>query len=295
MAKLSKRNYTFLNLYSYYIPSVADLFIILAWFIVGVVFANIITLAFNLFSPEMREVSLIVAYPLMFLPAMIYANYKSQKNSMDKRGVKLDSNNFGKGGAAVALLTVAVGTLTLGFFADYFTTILPEIPEWLEEMLKSMTQGTLWINFVCVSIFAPIFEEWLCRGMVLRGLLHNGSKPVWAIVISAVFFAVIHANPWQAIPAFLLGCFFGLVYYKTGSLKLTMFMHFFNNTFALVLSHLDATKDLENWKDFLGVPAYWIYLAASAALAAVAVIYFLKMPDKTEKGGMDDIPCLFEQ
>lgn len=72
---------------------------------------------------------------------------------------------------------------------------------------------------------------------------HHGIKPVWAIFWSAVFFAFIHLNPWQAVPAFILGCLFGYVYYKTGSLKLTMLMHFTNNTFSLIFSNIDKFKD----------------------------------------------------
>ncbi len=79
-------------------------------------------------------------------------------------------------------------------------------------------------------------------------------------MISAVFFAVIHLNPWQAIPAFLLGCLFGYVYYRTGSLKLTMLMHFANNTFALAVAHIDAFEEAESWLDVLPGARYWICL-----------------------------------
>lgn len=295
MARLSKKNYTFLNRYSYYVPTVADLFILLVWFIVGIVLANVITLAFAAASSAAKEVSILVAYPIMFLPAMIYASYKSQSNSMNKSGVKVDSNNFAPKGAVLCTALVVIGTLALGFCSEAITSILPEMPEWLEDMLSSMTQGTVWINFICVCIFAPIFEEWLCRGMVMRGLLHNGSKPVWAIVISAIFFAVIHANPWQAVPALMLGAFFGLVYYKTGSLKLTMLMHFTNNTLALILGNIDATKDLEYWRDIIDGPEYWVYLGASILLVALIVKAFLDIPNKHGKGGMDPVPSLFEQ
>ncbi|MDO5321925.1 MAG: CPBP family intramembrane metalloprotease [Bacteroidia bacterium] len=295
MARLTKKNYTFLNRYTYYIPTVADLFILLVWFIAGILLANVITLAFAAAGSAAREVSILVAYPIMFLPAMIYASYKSQSNSMNKSGVKVDSRNFEPKGAVLCTALVVIGTLALGFCSDAITSILPEMPEWLEDMLSSMTQGTVWINFLCVSIFAPIFEEWLCRGMVMRGLLHNGSKPVWAIIISSIFFAVIHANPWQAVPALMLGAFFGLVYYKTGSLKLTMLMHFTNNTFALILGNIDSTKDIESWREFIDGPEYWVYLGVSVLLVALIVKTFLGLPDKHEKGGMDPVPCLFEQ
>lgn len=295
MARLSKKNYTFLNRYSYYVPTVTDLFIMLVWFIAGIVLANAITLAFAAAGNAAREVSILVAYPVMFLPAMVYTSYKSQKNSMSKSGIKLDSNNFGKKGPALCCLLVIIGTLALSFFSDFFTSLLPEMPEWLEDMLNSMTQGTVWINFICVSIFAPIFEEWLCRGMVMRGLLHNKMKPIGAILVSAFIFALIHANPWQAVPAFLLGSLFGLVYYKTGSLKLTMLMHFTNNTFALILGNCNATKDLESWKDLIGTPDYWFDLAACILVVGLVVKLFLEMPNKYDKGGMDPVPCLFEK
>ena len=145
------------------------------------------------------------------------------------------------------------------------------MPEWLEEALKSMTSGNFWLNFLCVSIFAPIFEEWLCRGMILRGLLDRGVKPVWAIIFSAVFFGLIHLNIWQMIPAILIGVVLGYVYWKTRSLKLTMLMHFTNNTMSLILSRIDSLQDAESWVQVLGS---WYWLAFAACLLLV-VLFFI--------------------
>ena len=58
------------------------------------------------------------------------------------------------------------------------------------EAMSSLTGGPFWSSFLVTAIFAPIFEEWLCRGMILRGLLTK-IKPAWAIIISALFFALI--------------------------------------------------------------------------------------------------------
>ena len=143
------------------------------------------------------------------------------------------------------------------------------MPQWLENQLKAMTSGNFFLNFICVSLMAPFFEEWLCRGMVLRGLLNykrkkkdgstaTGIKPVWAIFCSAVFFAFIHLNPWQAVPAFILGCLFGYVYYRTGSLKLTMLMHFTNNTFSLIFSNIDKFKDAKTFFDIMSPLEYGV-------------------------------------
>ncbi|MBQ2107889.1 MAG: CPBP family intramembrane metalloprotease, partial [Bacteroidales bacterium] len=224
-------NYKFLDKFSWYIPGVGGMFGLLAWLLVGALLGSValFILIAVLGKEAGSEYGNLISYPLMFVPAMIYTAVKSSSLSMTESGVKLDSNNFAPLGSVLCILLAAVGTLAIGFWAEAISSLLPDMPPALEEALKSLTSGNVILNFICVSIFAPVCEEWLCRGMVLRGLLKRSRiKPVWAIVISAVFFALIHLNPWQAIPAFLFGCLFGYVYYKTGSLKLTMLMHCVN-------------------------------------------------------------------
>ena len=299
MARRRKpRNYRFLEKFNWYVPGVADLFILLGIFLLGALLGNLVTLPFiAIFGQEAgMEYGMLVSYPLMFIPPMLYASVKSRNNSFTHDGLKVDNRHFSPLGGALCALFVVLGTLALAFCVDPLIALLPEMPAALEELLKGLTQeGNLLLNFLTVSIFAPFFEEWLCRGMVLRGLLGNGVKPVWAIVISALFFAFIHLNPWQAIPAFLLGCLFGYVYYKTGSLKLTMLMHFTNNTFSLVMSNIDAFKDVESWLDILPGMQYWILFAACLLLLILVVRAFGRIPQEYGKGNLDPVKPLFEE
>lgn len=150
--------------------------------------------------------------------------------------------------------------------------LLPDMPSWLEETMKKMLENTpVWVTLISVSVFAPLFEEWLCRGIVLRGLLKT-MRPFSAIAVSAAFFAILHMNPWQAIPAFLLGILFGYAYYKTGSLKLTMLMHCVNNTSAVILSRIPEFKDAETFMDILSPWAYWSIFAASLLIVACSIV-----------------------
>ncbi len=288
-------NYGFFSKFTYYVPGVADLFILLVFLLVGVLLGNLVSLLFGLFldQKDFVEYAMLVSYPLMFIPPMIYAGVKSAGKSFNNQGVRLDSNHFKPMGGLVCALLATVATLALGFCSDAITSAMPQMPEWLETIMESMTSGTLWINILCVSIFAPLFEEWLCRGMVLRGLLGNGVKPIWAIVISAAFFALIHMNPWQAVPAFLLGLLFGYVYFRTGSLKLTMLMHCVNNSFALLFSNIPAFKDMESWRDIFSGPEYWIIMASCLILSILSVLAFNKIALVKESGNSDSVPALF--
>lgn len=214
-------------------------------------------------------------------------------------GRSMDSSeHFGKSGLLLAIM-VMLATVAMSFLMDIINSQMPPMPEWLESTLKGMTQGNVIINFICVSLMAPFFEEWLCRGMVLRGLLNyrrrpgadgtprHGMKPVWAIVISAAFFALIHMNPWQAVPAFGLGCLFGYVYYRTGSLKLTMFMHFTNNTIALIAGNIDSLKDADTWLDIMPVWAYCVIAVVFLAYLYIFIKRINEIPLNSPQGNCD--------
>ena len=292
------RNYGFYEKFSYYLPGVADMFILLALLLLGTLLGSLLTIPFValLGREASSQYATFISYPLMFIPPMIYASIKSRNASMVVKGLKLDSSHFSPLGGTVCAILVMLGTLALGMASDPLTNLLPQMPAWLEDALKGLTSSdNLLINFLLVSLFAPFFEEWLCRGIILRGLLGNHLKPIWAIVISAAFFAFIHLNPWQALPAFLLGCLFGYVYYKTGSLQLTMLMHFTNNTFALVLANIDAFKDADKLSDVIGGQLYWILVAASTLLVVLIVRAFHRIPLEKTEGNFDPVKPLFEE
>ncbi|MCQ2181233.1 MAG: CPBP family intramembrane metalloprotease [Bacteroidales bacterium] len=297
MRRTSKSNFNLLGRHTYFVPNVPELLVLLLWFILGALLANIVNLVVSmLLGPEAsKEVALMAAYPVMFIPPMLYASTKSRYRCLRRSGARLDSSNFGGGGAFVYILAAMAGTLALAFCADAASSLLPAMPQDLKDILDSMVSGNFLVNLLCVSIFAPFFEEWLCRGMVLRGLLGNNVKPFWAIFISALFFALIHLNPWQALPAFLLGALFGYVYYKTGSLKLTMLMHFTNNTFALVMSRIPEFKDMDTWRDVLPGREFFVILACCILITALVVLRFVRIELKSDKGNIDEVPALFEQ
>ena len=87
---------------------------------------------------------------------------------------------------------------------------------------------------VVLMVALPAFcEEVLFRGVVLNGLRRFGMWP--AILISALFFMLMHANIQQTVYTFFLGVVLGFVVYKTKSLWAGIIIHFINN-FMVVTS-----------------------------------------------------------
>ena len=289
-------NYDFLGKFSYYVPGAGGILTLLALLLIGALTGSLAVFILGAVAGPgaVKEYGTLLSYPIMFIPPMLYASVKSGTASMNTGGYKLDSKHFAPSGTSWCIIAAVIGTLATGFWADGLVGLLPPMPQFLKDALTGLTTGKVWVSFLTVSIFAPLFEEWLCRGMVLRGLLARGAcKPGWAIVISAVFFALIHFNPWQAVPAFLMGCLFGYVYYRTGSLRLTMLMHFTNNSFALLCGHIDALKDAEGWIDVMQPGSYVILSMACFLLTVLSVLTFRKVQCTDERGNIDITASIF--
>lgn len=284
-----KASYDILSGYAYYLPGMGGMLAMLAMFLLGAILGNIVVMAMALISPELSgDFGMLVSYPVMFIPPMLYASAKSRRNAIFNEGYALDSSNFGRFGGIRLALVVSAATISAAFLIEPVSSLLPEMPEWFRQIMEQMMNGEhLWATVISVSVFAPFFEEWLCRGIVLRGLLKHMS-PAGAIALSALFFAVLHMNPWQALPAFCLGVLFGYVYYKTGSLKLTMLMHCVNNTMAVIFINLPGFAEAESFADVMSPWAYICTGVACALVLASAVIIIRSIPKKEDAlGGCD--------
>ena len=299
------RNYDLYANHAWFVPGVGGMFALLGWFLAGNLLGSLLVVILGTFLPQqvLTDYSMLVVYPLSFLPAMVYAAHKSQRNSLFETGYKLNSSHFGPfKGWQLALITVALSYATMlaadlpNYLNFKFTESIPALDSFYKmmmEMLDKLTGGPFWSSFLLVAIFAPIFEEWLCRGMVLRGLLTR-MKPGWAIVVSALFFALIHLNPWQALNAFIIGVIMGYVYYKSGSLWLTMLIHFVNNGTSVILSQFSSLDENAYWIDMMDRSTYVVVYLLGLAVLAACLWAFRRIPLQQRRGNVDTVELSVE-
>lgn len=81
---------------------------------------------------------------------------------------------------------------------------------------------------------AALAEEFLFRGIILRGYEHFGSKT--AILSSGILFGILHMKTQSVMATVFLGILIGYLAYKTGSILASMIYHFFNNVIAILLT-----------------------------------------------------------
>jgi hypothetical protein len=120
--------------------------------------------------------------------------------------------------------------------------LMPELPNTAEEAFDMIMKDRL--GYFVVGLFAPLTEELVFRGAILKALLQWKPNPWVGIVISALLFALVHMNPAQMPHAVLVGLLLGWMYYRTDSVIPGVVYHWVNNTVAYVMYNLYPDPDM---------------------------------------------------
>ena len=159
-----------------------------------------------------------------------------------KRGrmTLLGLNSFGHMPPLHALaLAVVLVAAAMAFNFAYATYVIPGIgmQEDMARIIAAIPRTPINIaaGFFAIAIAAPLVEELLFRGLLQNAFARR--MPIWAaILLSSLFFAAVHLQPY-AIPGLMsLSIAFGYLYHRTGSLRMNILLHMANNAAALLLT-----------------------------------------------------------
>lgn len=101
------------------------------------------------------------------------------------------------------------------------------------------------IGIFAMVVLAPVFEECLFRGVMLRGFLKNYSITK-SLIITSLIFGLMHFNLIQSIIAAILGLALGWVFIKTGSLPVCILLHALNNGISTILYKLTVNYNVSD-------------------------------------------------
>lgn len=114
--------------------------------------------------------------------------------------------------------------------------VMPALPNLMEADLDGLMSHRM--GYFVIGLLAPLVEELVFRGAILRSLLKWNQNHWLCICISAALFAIVHFNPAQMPHAFLVGWLLGWLYYRTGSIVPGVAVHWVNNSVAYVMYNL---------------------------------------------------------
>lgn len=148
------------------------------------------------------------------------------------------------------------------YFASYMSLHVNIILQLLlgspdqSSMIPETVSGYVYmILSLCVA--APILEELICRGIMMKMLERYGTAA--QILVSGIIFAMLHVSAESIIALFFVGVLLGVVRKATGSIFPSMIMHCVNNGTSLALSILTENG----------------MLSESASLAVVLTLFVL--------------------
>lgn len=166
-------------------------------------------------------------------------------------------------GATFALLWLPILAVTpLTVFSSialntWLERLLP-VSAWEQAAFEHMADGGI-AAVLSACVLAPVVEELLFRGVVLRSFLHQYPRGA-AIAGSALLFGFAHMNIYQFVGATGFGLLSGWLYDRTRSLLPCITLHMAHNTFVTLLARWaqdlpDADADLPAvaWAGALGL------------------------------------------
>lgn len=173
------------------------------------------------------------------------------------------------------IVTGFIMIIAMGIVLNPLIRILPV--EYADMLDKYMNNG-LWAMLVAV-IIAPIFEEFLFRGVVQTNFIRYFGT-IRGIVFGAVVFGAMHVLPQQMVNATGVGLILGSIYYLTRSLNTVIAIHFLNNGFTYLMFMLFSDASQLEKTIFDDVIVSTIAYAASLIILILGGAYVIKRSRK---------------
>jgi len=170
-----------------------------------------------------------------------------------------------------ALLGAALWVASLGLLELQYT-VWPPPPGYFEmfrtihEALRPANVLDAMLSVLAIAAAPAAFEETLVRGVVLPSF-RPALGATWAVLASALVFALMHADLYRLLFTFAVGVILGVVRLRGGALLPCILVHATLNTLTFLLAPLvdDPGESLPDPRPLLGAAM----LAAGAAMTAL--------------------------
>lgn len=130
--------------------------------------------------------------------------------------------------------------------------------------------GYYFLALFVLAVMPAIGEEIFMRGTVFSGL---ATRDIWfGVLMSGLFFSLMHANPVQTVHQFGLGTVLAIVVALSGSVWAGVIIHFFNNFISLTLTaYLPQVDELYVKLGYFN----WLTGAASVIVGLFSLAFLL--------------------
>lgn len=235
-------------------------------------------------SQAVNAIITFLAIPLLYL-AIFRQSYFKKFNPVTKRLPVF---------LILAIIIFFMGMPLLAYLVDWNKDMklpanLKPIQDWMENsenLAKVLTETIIYykdstsfiVTLLVVALIPGIGEELVFRGVVQNELKDILKSPTLAIWITGFLFSFIHFQFFGFFPRMFLGVLFGYLYYWSGNIYVSMFVHFMNNALTLVLANMYKQKDISfNPDSSESIPFY------SVIISIMAFSFFIYLYQRNSK------------
>jgi len=270
----------------------AGFFMLIAFTIAGIVFANLVAIQVwvgmtgksaadsvrGMSDPansNIYKVMQVINMLGFFIPAVITA-YVINKQPLKLLGF---SSRITIKQVGVVILIIAAA-LFVGGGLGYINREIPIPIRWkiifdkaendyneLANAILTMKNTGDYILALIVMAFVPAFcEETLFRGGLQNLLTRSTRSPLLAIIIVSLIFSAAHFSYYGFLFRFFLGIVLGLIYYYSGRLWLSILAHFLVNAVVVTQAYIYRGQLTNGATDNDPTSSYWGFLALPALI-----------------------------
>lgn len=159
------------------------------------------------------------------------------------------------------LSAITVCGIPIAMFLNYFAGILSSAGA---DSAEDVNTYPLILSLVVFAVVPAVVEEFVFRGVILGAYSKVDVKA--GIVISSLFFALLHFSFGSVMYGFFFGLLFAVIRLSTGNLVYTIIMHCLFNTINVLMSYMRLDK----------IPAVVVFIVFAVALFGfiTLVMYF---------------------
>ena len=280
------------------------LFILLALIIIGLILGTIIGWAYVFITKSnpqdlnsLRFMQISSQLFTFVFPPIAYAFLVKEK-PINALGLKKSKTLWILIGIAMIFAIMPFNSVIAEWNANL---TLPESMSKIESLMKQMqeaateiiekfvsvdTIGGLILNLFMIAGLAALGEELLFRSIIQTSLIKICKNAHIGILIASAIFSFIHFEFYGFFPRLILGMLLGYMFYFSGSIWISMLMHFLNNGTVVFIYFLN-NKGITNIDvDTFGQTSIPV-LIVSIVVMIVLFLLSIKYSDK-ERTLIDD-------
>ena len=242
-----------------------------------------------------RFAQVLGTFLLLFVPAVLYSLVTNGRNPF-WLGFNKYINAYQVLIGFMIIFAANLMASPLAELSRYVVSFLPSLDTLAQELetayndqVMALSNLKSWPEFIMaiaiMAFFPALFEEVFFRGTLQNLLVRWWKAPLAAILVTSLFFSIIHLSVYLFASRAILGFILGLLYHRTKNIWVNVIAHFLNNLIAVsqlfIMSNQKEKMDISKLDPEM---PWWIGL-----IALVILVFLFKILDKYSAWNLEKI------